>query len=73
MNGDAPGDIATANLLLQQTHLVLLNLKLARAGPPRVPRPTSLSLLALKRLERPPRAVDPLLCSAKLLSAHEHA
>ena len=67
------GGITTANLLLQQTQLVLLDLKLACASPPCVPCPTALSVLALKRLERPPRAVDLLLRSAKLLSAHEHA
>jgi hypothetical protein len=68
-----PGGIAAANLLLQQTQLVLLDLKLTRVRPPCIARPMALSLLMLKGLERPLCTVDPLFRSAKLLSAHEHA
>jgi hypothetical protein len=53
--------------------LVFLDLQLTHARPPRVsPRPRG-RLLALERIEGPPRLRNALLSRAELLRTHEHA
>jgi hypothetical protein len=59
------------NLLLQQPQLMLLNLNLARALPPFIPRRTARRPLMLKHRKCPPSGRHAFLSSAQLLRTHE--